>query len=123
MIFELLLSFFLMEPVADDDKKKERVAVQQKQQHITWPIGCWNCRSWGAIRILEDGYAIDLDPEGKLNNWGVWQHSGSENRVLIVWVESGMMEIIEKSGDKYLRQSAYSWGIGSEIEEVKKIGE
>ena len=112
-----------MEPVTDDDKKKERVAIQQKQQQITWPIGCWNCRSWGAIRVLEDGYAIDLDPEGKLNNWGVWQHSGNENRVLIVWVESGMMEIIEKRGDKYLRQSAYSWGIASEIEEVKKIGE
>ena len=73
--------------------------------------------------MLEDGYAIDLDPEGKLNNWGVWQHSGNENRVLIVWVESGMMEIIEKRGDKYLRQSAYSWGIASEIEEVKKTGE
>ena len=123
MIYELLLSFFLMEPVADDDKKKERVAIQQKQQQITWPIGCWNCRSWGAIRLLEDSYAIDLDPEGKLNNWGVWQYSGSEDRVLIVWIESGMMEIIEKRGDKYLRQSAYSWGIASEIEEVKKIGE
>lgn len=99
------------------------ISVADEIQRTTWPIGCWGCRSWGAIRVLEDGYAIDLTPEGKLNNWGVWQHSGGENRVLIVWAESGMMEIIEKSGDKYLRQSAYSWGIGSEIEEVKKIGE
>ena len=64
MIFELLLSFFLMEHVADDDKKKERVAIQQKQQHITWPIGCWNCRSWGCYKDIRRRLCYRPRPRG-----------------------------------------------------------
>jgi len=28
-----------------------------------WAIGGWDCRSWGAIRLLDDHYAIDVDPD------------------------------------------------------------
>lgn len=105
MIYEILLALLTMQPVADTE----------------WPIGGWNTKSWGAIRLLDDGYVIDLDPEGKLQNWGIWQYHCSENAVLIIWMESSMMEVIAKEGDKYYRQSAYPFGISSEIQEVKKI--
>jgi len=86
-----------------------------------WPIGCWDCRGWGAIRLLEDRYAIDLDPEGHLQNWGVWQWY-DQHTVIVMWMESNMLEFIQKDGDKYMRQSLYSFGPGSSLEEVKKIG-
>ena len=85
-----------------------------------WAVGGWNCRSWGAIRILEDGYVIDVDPEGYLQNWGVWQER-NENAIIIVWMESSMLEIIERRDDSFVRQSAFSFGLSSEVEETKKI--
>lgn len=87
-----------------------------------WPVGCWDCRSWGAIRLLEDRYAIDTDPEGLLNDWGVWQHFGGPNQVIIVWMESSRVEMIQHESGKYYHQMSYSFGIGSNIEEVKKVG-
>jgi len=87
-----------------------------------WPIGCWDCRSWGGMRLLEDGYSIDTDPEGFLNDWGVWQHFGGPDAVIVVWMESTRVEIIENHNGKFYHQTSYSFGIGSNIEEVKKIG-
>lgn len=87
-----------------------------------WPIGCWNCRSWGAMRLLEDGYCIDTDPEGFLNDWGVWQRFCGSDAVIVVWMESSRVEIIQKEKDNYYHQTSYSFGIGSLVEEVKKIG-
>ena len=93
-----------------------------KELEQEWPVGCWDCRSWGAIRLLEDNTAISVDPDGNLENWGIWQYNIHNNRVLIVWMESEMIEIIEKENDKFFRQSAFPWGIASEVEETKKIG-
>lgn len=89
------------------------------EQH--WAVGAWDCRSWGAIRIFEDGYTIDVNPDGELQNWGVWQNHNN-NSIIIVWLDSSLVEIIEKNTDnKFYRQGTYSFGIGSEIEETKKI--
>lgn len=86
-----------------------------------WAVGAWDCRSWGAIRIFEDGYTIDVNPDGELQNWGVWQNH-NENSIIIVWLDSSLVEIIEKTpNNKFYRQGTYSFGIGSEIEETKKI--
>jgi hypothetical protein len=85
-----------------------------------WAVGGWDCRSWGAIRLLDDRYAIDLDPEGCLNDWGVWQDF-DQHSVLIVWQESSRREVINKSGDKFYHQMAYSFGIASQIQEIRKI--
>ena len=122
MFYEFLLLLCMMEPVADDDKSQKRVAQNEIKRKVDWPIGCWDCRSWGAIRLLDDHYAIDLDPDGNLQDWGVWQYNLHENRVLIVWMESTRIEVIEKEGDKFYRQSAYNFGPSSKIEETKKIG-
>ena len=85
-----------------------------------WATGGWNCRHWGAIRLFEKPYkfATDLDPEGFLQNYGVWQDF-DQHSVIIVW-ESGKREIIAKEGNKYYHQTAYSFGIASNIEEIKK---
>lgn len=88
------------------------------EQH--WAVGGWNARSWGAIRLLDDRYAIDLDPEGHLNDWGVWQDF-DQYSVLIVWQESSRREVISKMDGKFYHQVAYSFGIASNVEEVKKI--
>ena len=121
MIYEILLVLITMQSVADDDRSKKPVAkIERKRQD--WMIGGWNTKHWGAIRLYEDGYVTDLDPQGDLQNWGIWQNfNGDEDEVLIIWMESSMMEIIQRSGDKYYRQSAYPFGVSSEIIEVKKI--
>ena len=97
-------------------------ATFSKAQDFDWPIGCWNCRSWGAMRLLEDGYCIDTDPEGLLNDWGVWQHFCGPDAVIVMWMESSRVEIIENNNGKYYHQTSYSFGIGSAVEEIQKIG-
>lgn len=87
-----------------------------------WPVGCWDCRPWGAIRLLDNRYVVYVDPDGNLQNWGVWNYNIHSNRIMIVWMESDMLEIIEKEEDKFFRQSCFPWGTSSEIEETKKIG-
>lgn len=87
-----------------------------------WPVGAWDCRSWGAIRLLSDNYCVDTDPEGLLQDWGMWQYFGNQNAIIIVWMESSRIEIIENNNDEYYHQMSYSFGIGSEIEKVNKIG-
>jgi len=86
-----------------------------------WATGGWNGRHWGAIRLFEEPFkfATDLDPEGFLQNYGVWQDY-DQHSVIIVW-ESGKREIIAKEGNKYYNQTAYSFGISSNIEEISKI--
>jgi len=96
--------------------------IECKANDKDWMIGGWNTKHWGAIRLLDDGYVIDLDPEGKLQNWGIWQNfNGDENEVLIIWMDSSLIEIIQRDGDKFYRQSGYPFGINNEIIEVKKI--
>jgi hypothetical protein len=86
-----------------------------------WAVGAWNCRPWGAIRIFEDGYAVDVNPDGELQNWGVWQNHDADS-IIIVWLDSDLIEIIEARPDnKFYRQCCYGFGIGSEVEETKKI--
>lgn len=85
-----------------------------------WAVGGWDCRSWGAIRLLKDNYAIDVDPEGCLLNWGVWQDFDN-NSVIIVWVESRRIDIITRENDKFYTQNCYGFGVSSEIEETRKI--
>lgn len=85
-----------------------------------WASGCWNCRSWGAINVLEDGYVIYTDPEGNAQDIGVWQNY-TQDSIIIMWMESSMMEIIEKREKCFVRQSSFGFGVSSEIEEVKKI--
>ena len=88
------------------------------EQH--WAVGGWDCRSWGAIRLLNDHYAIDVDPEGYLMNWGMWQDF-DQNSVIILWIESSKMDIITKENNRFYTQHSYGFGISSEIEETKKI--
>jgi hypothetical protein len=84
-----------------------------------WAVGGWDCRSWGAIRLLEDRYAIDVDPEGYLMNWGMWQDF-DENSVIIVWVENTKIDIITKENNKFYTQHCYGFGLSSNIEETHK---
>lgn len=106
MIYEILLALTTMQPASDTE----------------WPIGGWNTKHCGAIRLLDDGYVIDLDPEGKLQNWGIWQYYCGENAVLIIWMESSYDDVIQKNNDKYFIQSLWSGDMSSKVEEVKKIG-
>lgn len=85
-----------------------------------WAVGAWDCRSWGAIRLFEDNIAIDIDPEGCLNSIGAWQNF-SENAIIIAWIDTTKIEIIERSGSKFYRQCSYGFGPGSDIQETKKI--
>ena len=84
-----------------------------------WAVGGWDCRSWGAIRLFDDGLMIDVDPDGFLTNWGYWQIF-DQNSVILMWMDSSKMEIITKDGDKFYTQSSHGFGISSEIEETKK---
>lgn len=121
IIYEILLALLTMQPVTENNTSEKRVIKTQIKRQ-DWMIGGWNTKHWGAIRLYEDGYVTDLDPQGDLQNWGIWQNfNGDEDEVLIIWMESSMMEIIQRSGDKYYRQSAYPFGVSSEIIEVKKI--
>lgn len=88
------------------------------EQH--WAVGGWDCRSWGAIRLLEDYYAIDIDAEGCLVNWGMWQNF-NQNSVIIVWIENRRIDIIAKENNKFYTQSCYGFGIASTVEETHKI--
>lgn len=108
----------MMDPASEPQEED----VVEIRKELDWPIGCWNCRSWGGMRLLEDGYAIDTDPEGFLNDWGVWQHFGGTNQVIVVWMESSRVEMIQHESGKYYHQMSYSFGIGSNVEEVKKVG-
>lgn len=87
-----------------------------------WWCGCWGIRSFGSVRILPDRWAIDTDPEGRLNDFAFSQNFCGSDSIIIVWMESSRVEIIENNNGKYYHQMSYSFGIGSEIEEVKKIG-
>lgn len=87
-----------------------------------WPVGCWDCRSWGAIRLFEDHYVIYVDPDGNLEDWGIWNYNIHYNRVMIIWMDTNMVEVIEKEKDVFVRQSCFPWGVSSTIEETKKIG-
>jgi len=84
-----------------------------------WAVGYWDCRSWGGIRLSEEGYANDLGPEGQLQNWGAWQPF-DQNSIIVVWMESSKIEIITKEGDKFYTQNCYGFGISSEITETKR---
>ena len=92
----------------------------QLNAEVHWAVGCWNCRSWGAIRLLADNYAIDVDPECDLNDWGCWQDFSADS-VIIVWIESYRVEIIQKDTDKFSHQAllSYSSAYGP-ITEVKR---
>lgn len=94
------------------------ISVCKSEEH--WAVGGWDCRSWGAIRLLNDHYAIDVDPEGFLINWGMWQDF-DQNSIIIMWVESSKMDIIAKENNKFYTQHSYGFGISSEIEETHKI--
>jgi hypothetical protein len=94
------------------------VSVCKSEEH--WAVGGWDCRSWGAIRLLNDHYAIDVDPEGCLINWGMWQDF-DQNSIIIFWAENTKMDIISKENNKFYTQNSYGFGISSEIEETKKI--
>ena len=94
------------------------ISVCKSEEH--WAVGGWNCRSWGAIRLLDDHYAIDVDPDGFLTNWGMWQDF-DQNSVIILWFESSKMDIITKENNKFYTQNCYGFGISSEIEETQKI--
>lgn len=118
MIYKFVLLLCMMDPASEPQEED----VIEIRKETDWPVGCWNCRSWGGMRLLEDGYAVDTDPEGLLNDWGVWQHFGGQSEVIIVWMESSRVEIIRNDNGKYYHQMSYSFGIGSEIEEVKKVG-
>ena len=122
MIYEMLLALVTLQTVAESDASEKRVAKTEIKRQVDWPVGCWNCRSWGAIRLLDDHYAIDTDPEGRLNNWGIWQYYCSDDAVIIVWMESSYDEVIQKNNDKYFMQSLWRGDMSSKVEEVKKVG-
>jgi hypothetical protein len=92
----------------------------QLQAEPHWAVGCWDCRSWGAIRLFNDNYAIDVDPEGDLNDLGCWQNF-SPDSVIIIWTESRRIEIIQKDTGKFLHQTLFGYSSAySPITEVKR---
>lgn len=122
LILLLTLVILVYSVMVDENKTVvEAVTVYEVNQlHDGWPVGGWNCRAWGAVRLLADGYAIDLDPEGALQNWGRWQFY-TENDVIIVWMESSKIDVISKTEDQYFHQSFFPFGSSTTVEEVKKI--
>ena len=128
LILLLTLVILVYSVMVDENKTVvEAVTVYEVNQlQDGWPVGGWNCRAWGVVRLLADGYAIDLDPEGALQNWGRWQFY-TEQDVIIVWMESSKIDVIskvEKQGDsksQYIHQSFFPYGPSSNPEEVKKI--
>lgn len=90
------------------------------EQH--WAVGGWNARNWGAIRLHEDPikFATDINPDGFLQDYGLWQDY-DDWTVIIIWTESGRREMIAKDGNKFYSQVSYSFGIASNVEEIKKI--
>lgn len=97
------------------------MAIITEARADEWPTGCWDFRDWGAVRLLEDRYAIVVTPQGRLLNWGVWQYR-TENEVLIVWMESTTDEVLAKDGDKYYVQAIWMGDMTSKVQETKKIG-
>lgn len=93
------------------------VSVCKSEEH--WAVGGWDCRSWGAIRLLDDHYAIDVDPEGCLMSWGTWQDF-DKNSVIIVWIDSSKIDMITKENNKFYTQHSYGFGVASEIQETHK---
>ena len=90
------------------------------EQH--WAVGGWDARAWGAIRLFDfelGKWAIDVDPEGNQQDWGVWQDYDQDS-VIIIWMDSGRREIICRDNGKFFHQTAYTFGISSNIEEIKK---
>jgi hypothetical protein len=90
------------------------------EQH--WAVGGWNARNWGAIRLFDfelGKWAIDVDPEGNQQDWGIWQDY-DQNSIIILWMDSSRREIIHKHDGKFYHQTAYSFGIASNIEEIQK---
>ena len=87
-----------------------------------WFVGCWGIRSWGGVRAFPEGFCIDTDPEGYLNSIGYWQPFCGPDAVIVAWEDTSRMEIIENHNGKFYHQTSYSFGIGSNVEEVKKIG-
>jgi hypothetical protein len=89
---------------------------------VHWAVGCWDCRSWGAIRLFDvdsGRWALDLDPDGDQQDWGVWQDF-SQDAIIIMWMDSNRVEIIMKDDHGYLHQSAHSFGISSVVEPTHK---
>lgn len=87
-----------------------------------WAVGAWNARSWGAIRLFDfelGKWAIDVNPEGDQQDWGVWQDF-DQHSIIIIWMDSSRTEIIHRHDGKFYHQTAYSFGIASNIEEIKK---
>ena len=118
MIYKFVLLLCMMDPTSEPQEED----VVEIRKETDWPVGCWNSRAWGGMRLLEDGYAIDTDPEGRLNNWGIWQYYCSDDAVIIVWMESNYDEVIQKNNDKYFMQSLWCGDMSSKVEEVKKVG-
>lgn len=88
-----------------------------------WAVGGWDARNWGAIRLFDfelGKWAIDVDPEGNQQDWGIWQDYDRYS-VIIVWMDSSRKEIIHKDNGKFYHQTSHSFGISSDIEEIKKI--
>lgn len=86
-----------------------------------WAVGGWDCRSWGSIKLTEDFFAVDLDPQGEMQDWGAWQNY-DQHSIVIIWMDSYRIEIINEHYGKFYRQMAIEgFGIVSEVEETKKI--
>ena len=86
-----------------------------------WAVGGWDCRHWGSVKISKDHYAFDLNPEGIVQDFGVWQDY-DQYSIVIVWQDSYRIEIINKHYDKFYRQVMIEgFGIVSDVEEVNKI--
>lgn len=95
------------------------VSVCKSEEH--WAVGGWDCRHWGSLKISEDHYAFDLDPEGIVQDFGVWQDY-DQYSVVIVWQDSYRIEIINKHYDKFYRQVMIEgFGAISEVEQTRKI--
>jgi hypothetical protein len=87
-----------------------------------WITGAWDCRSWGAVRFYEEPYryAVDVDPDGNVNNWGYWQDF-DENSILVVWMNNNSMDMFSRMDGKVVFQTMYSFGVSNDITETKKI--
>jgi len=87
-----------------------------------WITVAWDCRSWGAVRFYEEPYryAVEVDPDGNVNNWGYWQDF-DENSILVVWMNNNSMDMFVRMDGKVVFQTMYSFGTSNDITETKKI--
>jgi hypothetical protein len=96
-------------------------AVCSAKELTGWPIGSWDCRSWGGIALHKDGWCTDIDAEGDLSYLGNWQWF-DKHTVIICWEGTAKIDFIYKDPEtgKFWHEDQWGFGAGSKIKKCKK---